>query len=222
MSATPAFAGTFLLSLFVALLAALQLADYFGTTDRLAIVLAAVAAFVTISLLAFVAANSTARRPGTITCVAIFLALVAAAPLAWPAVARAGGLPNPLGETANLAMALEFIVPALIAVLMQWGLVRRRWLRLRGEEDLSRWPWFTTAVAALAILSPFGLDALGQSFGQALGHRTSGWSRETMRTVTLGAAGAMLAMAVTEYYIRDRMRRRRLSRPPMVGIGAAG
>jgi hypothetical protein len=213
----------------VALLAALQLADHFGSTDKLILVLAALLAFVAVGLIAFIAANSAARRPATINCVAIVLALLALAPLGWPAVARATGLPNPLADrAANLALALEFIVPALLAVLVQWGLVRRRWLRLRGEEDLSRWPWFATMVAGFASLNPVGLDALGQVFGQVLGvaDRPFPWPlplpKETLRTVTLGAAGAMLAIALIEYYIRGSIRRRRLSRPPVIGISAAG
>ena len=29
-----------------------------------------------------------------------------------------------------------------------------------GAEDLTRWPWVTTAVAGLVILNPFGLAFL--------------------------------------------------------------
>ncbi len=31
--------------------------------------------------------------------------------------------------TENMSITLELVVPALLAVLVQWGLVRRRWLR---------------------------------------------------------------------------------------------
>ena len=63
--------------------------------------------------------------------------------------------------TENTSITLELIVPALLAVLVQWGLVRRRWLQGHGDEDdLTRWPWITTAVAGLVILNPFGLAFL--------------------------------------------------------------
>ena len=48
-------------------------------------------------------------------------------------------------------------MPALLVVLMQWGLVRRRFLRATGADDLTLWPWLTTAAAGLAILNPIGL-----------------------------------------------------------------
>ncbi len=70
MSAFLAFLGTFLLSLFVALLAALQLADYFAATEEFALVLMALPVFVTICLLAFIAANALARQPRVFNAVA--------------------------------------------------------------------------------------------------------------------------------------------------------
>jgi hypothetical protein len=210
MSAFLAFLGTFLLSLFVALLAALQLADYFAATEEFGLVLIALLVFVTICLLAFVAANIEARQPRVFNAVAAGLALLAFIPLAFPALVNtaADRSTNPFSiAIENTAVALEFIVPALVAVLVQWGLVRRRWLRLRGEDDLSLWPWIATMVGGLAILNPYGLDVIGQ----AISYRPTNWLRDMVRTIALGGVAALLAMVFLETYIRGRMLRRRLA-----------
>jgi hypothetical protein len=208
VSAFLAFVGMFLLSLFVALLAALQLADYFRATEEIIVVLLGLPVFVLISMLAFIVANVAARRARLFNWLALFLALLALAPLALPALVQiaAGRSTNPFTVgTESTAIALEFIIPALLAVLVQWGLVRRRWLRLRGDDDLTRWPWVTTIVAGLVVLNPFGLDVLGQ----AMGSRQTVWLRDVFRAVALGGASALIAMTLIEYYIRGRMLRRR-------------
>ena len=56
MNTTLAYAGAYLLSLFVALLAALQLADYFGASEAFILVLVALPVLAGSSLLAFIAA----------------------------------------------------------------------------------------------------------------------------------------------------------------------
>ena len=220
MSAVLAFAGTFLLSLFVALLAALQLADYFGAGEEFALVLLALPLFVALCMLAFIIANALARGPRLFNVVAAVLALLAFAPLAWPALMQSATdrAASPLtAGIANTAVALEFIVPALVAVLVQWGLVRRRWLRVRGEDDFTRWPWIATMIGGLAILNPYGLDIIGQ----AVAYRPSNWMRDVVGTVALSGVAALIAMILVEYYIRGRMLRRRLN-PPAVRIEAPG
>ena len=220
MSAVLAFAGTFLLSLFVALLAALQLADYFGAGEEFALVLLALPVFVTLCMLAFIIANALARGPRLFNVVAAVLALFAFAPLAWPALMQSATdrAAHPLtAGIANTAVALEFIVPALAAVLVQWGLVRRRWLRMRGEDDFTRWPWIATMIGGLAILNPYGLDIIGQ----AVAYRPTNWMRDVVGTVALSGVAALIAMILVEYYIRGRMLRRRLN-PAAVRIEAPG
>ncbi len=210
MSAFLAFLGTYLLSLFVALLAALQLADYFAATEEFALVLMALPVFVTICLLAFIATNALARQSRIFNAVAACLALLTFIPLAFPAFVKAAAdrSTNPFSlAIENTAVALEFIVPALTAVLVQWGLVRRRWLRLRGEDDLSLWPWAATMIGGLAILNPYGLDIVGQ----AITYTPTNWLRDMVRTIALSGAAVLLAMVFLETYIRGRMLRRRLA-----------
>ena len=212
MTAFLAFLGTFLLSLFVALLAALQLADYFAATEEFALVLMALPVFVTFCLVAFMVANATAKGPFAFNAVAASLALLAFLPLAFPAFVKSAAdrSSNPFSlAIENTAIALEFVVPALAAVLVQWGLVRRRWLFMRGEEDLSLWPWIATVIGGLAILNPFGLDVIGQ----AITYSQTNWLRDMVRTIVLSGIAALLAMVFIETYIRSRMLRRRLAQP---------
>ena len=212
MTAFLAFLGTFLLSLFVALLAALQLADYFAATEEFALVLMALPVFVTFCLVAFMVANATAKGPFAFNAVAACLALLAFLPLAFPAFVKSAAdrSSNPFSlAIENTAIALEFVVPALAAVLVQWGLVRRRWLFMRGEEDLSLWPWIATVIGGLAILNPFGLDVIGQ----AITYSQTNWLRDMVRTIVLSGIAALLAMVFIETYIRSRMLRRRLAQP---------
>jgi hypothetical protein len=207
MSAVLAFIGTFLLSLFVALLAALQLADYFGANDELILVLMTLPVFTFVCLLAFLVANLTAKRPLVFHWVAVVLALLALSPLALPVAVQmiADRSTNPFTVgIENTFIAIELVVPALIAVLVQWGLVRRRWLRIRGEDDLSRWPWVTTIIGGLVVLNPLGLDILGQ----AISHHPGNWLRDLFRTIAFGAIAALIAIALIEYYVRGRMLRR--------------
>ena len=125
---------------------------------------------------------------------------------------------NPFtASTENTSITLELIVPALLAVLVQWGLVQRRWLRLHRDEELTRWPWVTTAVAGLVILNPYGL-----AFVQGTLNRSGGdllW--EFVATVTGAGLAALLVMAWVECYMRERMLNRRLEAPPLAPRDAA-
>jgi hypothetical protein len=222
MNAVLAFAGTFLLSLFVALLAALQLADYFGANEEFILVLMALPAFVLIAMLAFIIAYAAIRRRGAIHAVAVILALLALAPLAQPKLVQiiADRSTNPFSVGAeNTYLMLELIIPALFAVLVQWGLVRRRWLRAVGDDDFSRWPWVTTVIGGLAVLNPLGLDILAAT----LRHSPTEWLWQLRAAIAAGAVLVLVVMALIECYIRGRIARRRLAtaapRPESTGNG---
>ena len=110
----------------------------------------------------------------------------------------------------NTSITLELVIPALLAVLVQWGLVRRRWLRAAAEDDFTRWPWIATAVAGLVVLNPFGLAFLQAS----LQHSASDFMWQFTATVTGAGLAALLVMAWIECYIRDRILNRRLAASP--------
>ena len=96
-------------------------------------------------------------------------------------------------------IALELLVPSVLAVLVQWGLVRRRHLQMAGEDDLTLWPWVTTGSRGFVILNPYGL-----AFLQATLKRTAGdlmW--QFIVQVTVGVACGLIVMAGIECYIRE-------------------
>lgn len=213
MGTAVAYLGMYLLSIVVAQLVALQLGDHFRAGEELALVLMLlpVAAAVTIAVLASVSAS--ARRTATLNVAALLLAAAALAPAAMPEmirrVAMAASLPYQV-TLQDIAVIAELVVPVLAMIMVQWGLLRRRRLRLRGEEELSLWPWFATGIVGLAVLNPLGLEVLHQ----AVAYRPDDWLRDLHRSIALSGAGAAALFAFAEYRIRRRMLRRRLGGGP--------
>jgi hypothetical protein len=215
-----AFLAMLLISMLVALLAALQLGDFFNANDEFGLVILGVVTFTSGSLAVFAFAYRVTRRAGVLTAVAVALGVVALAPAVLPGLIQkiADRSHNPFTVgVENTYITLELIVPALLAVLVQWGLVRRRWLRAHGDEELTRWPWVTTAVAGLVILNPIGLAFLGGTLNRSGGDLL--W--EFVATVTGAGVAALLVMAWIECYIRERMLNRRLEAPPPASREAA-
>ena len=213
MAAAFAFLGIWLISLVVALLAALQLGDFFGANNELSLVILGVMGFTVFALLVFALAYATARRAAVFAFVALALAAIALTPAALPGliqtIADRSTSPYTVGIE-NTAIKLELVIPALAAVLVQWGLVRRRWLRAAAEDDFTRWPWIATAVAGLVVLNPFGLAFLQAS----LQHSASDLMWQFTAMLTGAGLAALLVMAWIECYIRDRILNRRLAASP--------
>ena len=72
------------MSLVVALLAALQLGDFFGANDEFGLVILGVMGFTVFALLVFALAYAATRRAAVLTFVALILAALALAPVALP------------------------------------------------------------------------------------------------------------------------------------------
>jgi hypothetical protein len=212
MATAFAFLGIQLISMVVALLAALQLGDFFGAGSEFGLVILTVSGFSIFALLVFALAYAVVRRAAMLTWVALTLAALALAPAVLPGFVQkiADHLANPYTVgIENTFITLELVVPVLLAVLVQWGLVRRRWLRAAAEDDFTRWPWIATAVAGLVVLNPFGLSFLQAS----LQHSASDLMWQFTAAVTGAALAALLVMAWIECYIRDRILRRRSEGP---------
>lgn len=208
MSTVFAFVGILLVSLVVGFLAALPLADFFQATEEFILVIMALVAAVLMSLMIFGVAYAAARRVGALAAVAALLCLAVLGLVALPSIidmraGRAALADSFAGK--NLALSLEILVPAAVAILTQWGLVRHRWLRVRGREELSPWPWVTTVIAGLVILNPMGLEIVSAGARQSV----TDWLRELWTAITAGGAALLAAMTLIEYYIRRRMLRRR-------------
>jgi hypothetical protein len=212
MAAVSAFLGMLLISMLVALLAALQLGDFFNASDGFGLVILGVAAFTVVAMAAFALIYATTRWARALTSAALILAAIALAPVALPglvqAIADRSTNPDTIGIE-NTHITLELVIPALLAVLVQWGLVRRRWLKVHGDEDLTRWPWIATAVAGLVILNPYGLAFLQGTLNRSGGDLM--W--EFTATVTGSVLAGLLVIAWIECYIRERLLDRRLDAP---------
>jgi hypothetical protein len=218
MATAAAFFGILLTSLLVAELAALSLGDFFGADNEFLLVIAGVAGFATFSLVVFAIVYARTERARMLNGAAFLLVLLAVGVVAFPGVvswiASHSSNPFTVGDEV-LGIALELLVPSMLAVLVQWGLVRRRHLRVTGEDDLTLWPWITTAVAGIVVLSPYGL-----AFLQATLKRTTGdlmW--HFFMQVTVGVACGLIVMAGIECYIRGRLLRRR--RAPNLPVARA-
>jgi hypothetical protein len=211
MAEVLAFLGILLTSLLVGILAALQLADFFRTDEEFILVAMALAIFAVGALALFALVYTRARRSRTLAITALDLVLVAlvlsSMPILVSWIGEHSTNPFNVGTTQNIQITLELLVPAVLIVLVQWGLVRRRWLRGVAEEDLTRWPWITTAVAGLAILNPLGLAIVSAAFRPSV----TDWLQPFWTAVTGAAAVVLIVMVAIECYIRGRMLRRRMA-----------
>jgi hypothetical protein len=213
MPTTIAFLGMLLISMLVALLATLQLGDFFLANDEFSFVIAGVAGFTAMSLAALAIAYTAAERAAQLTAIALLLALLALSPVALPGLIRAiaAHSTNPYSiGVENTYITIELVVPSLLAVLVQWGLVRRLWLREAGGEELSRWPWIATGVACLVTLSPIGLAFIANT----LKHSAGDFMWPLIAMVTGVALGLLVVAAGVECYIRVRMLTRRQAGAP--------
>jgi hypothetical protein len=221
MASVFAFLGMLLISLLVALLAALQLGDFFLANDEFVVVIAIVAAFAPLAMAVFAIGYRRARDTRLLNWLALVLALVALTPVALPGgirlIASLSTNPYTVGVE-NTYITLELVIPALLAVLVQWGLVRRRWLRTSGEKELAHWPWITTGIGCLVILSPIGLAFVGGT----LKHAGGDFMWPLIATMTGSALGLLLVMTAVECYIRERMLRRRPAANPPSGMPRQG
>lgn len=206
------FFGILLLSQFVALLAGLQLADHFRATEEFIAVMMAIIVFAVIAMVAFAIAYALARTTRPLRTVATTLVVVVLVLLALPTVIPWLYKPkvNPLRiTTKEVPVLLELLVPALILILVQWGLVRRRWLRVRADEDLSYWPWITTMLAGLIVLNPIGLELVSSALRAVVSGQPT-----PNRTIAIAGAAIFTVMACIEVYVRGRMLHRRVTSYP--------
>jgi hypothetical protein len=208
MGTAATFVGIFLLSLVVALMVALQFADFFRAEEEFIAVILTLFVFSTAAMIAFAIAYGAATRIRILHGMAIALAVLALALAGLPPLTEwiENRSSNPFNiSELNVQVGLELVIPALVAVLVQWGLVRRRWLRVRGLNDLSRWPWVTTVIAGLVVLNPIGLEIVSG----AVRRSPTNWLWELWLMIALGGALIVVVMAAIECSFRARMLRRR-------------
>ena len=202
------FIGVYALSLIAALSIGIQLAEYFNSQEEFIAVMLALMIFSAIAVVAFAIGYRLATNVRALGLVAVALAVVAVIveELPAPAESFAQRSTNPVmvGSAQNNAIAAELLIPAFVMLLIQWALIRRRWLVVRGLEHRTAWPWLTVILAGVVGLNRLGIEIVGAAVRQSV----TDWFAGLWLMVTLGAAALLVVMGAVEYY----MRRRRLAR----------
>lgn len=206
-------AAAFALSWLAALGVAAQLADYYWYGEDFSLFVLPITAFVAASIVAYGSAGAFAGRVGLLGVVALGLAAAAVALTLLPGlvdmIARRSSNPPVVLRGHDRFVATAFLLPVLIAIAMQWFLVRRGWMRARGRDPASAWPWITFIVACVVALNPLGLAI----FGAAIAYSTTDWLRELWRTVAIGVTVVLVLAALVEWLIRRRRLKARVVPP---------
>jgi hypothetical protein len=205
-------AAAFVLSLLAALGAAAQLADHYWYGEDFSLFVLPITVFAAVSIAAFGVAGAYVGDAGGLRNVALGLGAAALALTLLPGlvgeIARRSTNPDVVLRAHDRLVATAFLLPVLIAIVVQWGLVRRGWLRARGHDHATAWPWITFIIACVVVLNPLGLAI----FGAAVTQSTTDWFRGLWLTVALGIAAVLLLTGLLEWRIRSR--RLRQARTP--------
>lgn len=203
------FTGISMLSLVAAYGVGSELAAYFFLDDEFNAVLFALALFSFLAIAVFAVLYAVQPNVKWLGYGAIGLAAAAFGVEQLPALADAfaGRSTNPymVGDAQDRALAASFLLPALIMLLVQWSLLRRRWLVAHRLEHRMLWPWFTIVLACLLALNPLGLAVIGSVIRQS----TTDWLVGLWTTIVAIACGVLLVLALTEWWLRRRWLARR-------------
>jgi hypothetical protein len=121
------FTAAYCLSVFAAMLAAIELAVYLKTQEEFIAVMMALILFSLLAIAAFAVAYPLSDKAGMLDAVAVALAVIAVALVALPALIEARGAGNPFARAQDRAVAAELLLPGALMLLIQWTLIRRRW-----------------------------------------------------------------------------------------------
>jgi hypothetical protein len=203
------FAGVYIVSLVAAYAAGSGLAAYFFLDEEFYVVTVALALFSLLAIAVFAVIYAAQPNVTWLGYGAIGLAAVAFGIEQVPALADAfaGRSTDPylVGAAQDRALATTLLLPALVMLLVQWPLIRRRWLVARGREHRMRWPWFTIALAGMLALSRPGLEVIGSVVRRS----STDWLVGLWTVVLAIACGVLLGLALIEYWLRRRWLTRR-------------
>lgn len=209
MRSVSIFAGVYMLSLVVAYAVGSELAAYFFLDAEFIAVLIALALFSFLAVAVFAVLYVVQPNVKWLGYGAIGLAVVALGVEQLPALAdafaRRSANPYLVGGAQDRALAASFLLPALIMLLVQWSLLRRRWLVAHRLEHRMLWPWFTIILACLLALNPLGLAVIGSVIRRS----TTDWLVGLWTTIVAIACGVLLVLALLEWWLRRRWLARR-------------
>jgi hypothetical protein len=204
------FVGVYILSLIAAYTVGIQLADYFFLQEEFIAVLFVLEIYSLVAIVAFAAVYVVARNVRWLGYTAIVLGVLALIITELPALAdafaRRSTNPALVGSAQDKAIAASLLLPASVMLLIQWPLLRRRWLVARGLDHRMTWPWITTAVAGGVGLNRLGIEIVGAAVSQS----ATDWFAELWLYVALGAAGILVIAGLIEWQIRRRWIARRV------------
>ena len=210
------FIGAYLLTLLIALFIAIELADFFRSQEEFIAVLLAQVLFSLIALVTFALAYRFAGHVRALGLAAIGLGLAAVLLEELPAlgemVATRSTDPYTLGTAHDLAITAELLVPAFVLVLIEWRLLRRRWLAARKLDTASTWPWVTMSVAGLVLCNRLTFEIVSSAVRQA--------PDDMLATFWLKVSIAVAALVIGIGIMERNMRRRRLARRAAQNVAA--
>jgi len=205
------FAGVYILSLVAAYVVGMQVAEYFFLQEEFTVVMFALALFSFVAIAVFAVVYVVQPNVKWLGYGAIGLALVAFGIEQLPALADtvASRSTNPylVGSAQDRAIAASLLLPAFVMLLIQWPLLRRRWLVARRLEHRMLWPWFTITLACLLALNQGGLDLIGSVLRQS----PTDWLVGLWKLILAIACGALLVLALIEWWLRRRWLARRVA-----------
>ena len=208
------FAGVYILSLIVAYAVGIQVADYFFLQEEFIVIMFALALFSLVAIIVLAAVYVVQPNVKWLGYRTIGLVLVALGieelPALADAFARRSTNPYLIGSAQDRAIAASLLLPAFVVLLIQWPLLRRRWLVARRLEHRMLWPWFTITLACLLALNRGGLDLIGSVFRQS----PTDWLVELWTLILAIACGALLVLALIEWWLRRRWLARRAAAQP--------
>jgi len=202
------FIGAYLLTLLIALFISIQLADFFRSQEEFIAVLLAQVLFSLIAFAAFALVYRFAADVRALGFAALGLGVAAVLleelPALWEMIATRSTNPYTLGTAHDFAITAELLLPAVVLVLVEWRLLRRRWLAARQFDYASTWPWVTMSVAGLVLCNRLAFEIVSSAVRQA--------PDDMLATFWLKVTVAVVALLIGLGIMERNMRRRRLAR----------
>lgn len=198
------FLGAYVVSLVVAFYIGIQLADFFEAQEEFIVVM--MVEFL-LSLIAIATFSVVYRFAGSVRALGLAaIGLVVAAvfleelPALVAVIASRSTNPYLVGTQQDLAIAAELLIPAFVIILIQWRLLRRRWLVAHERDPHSAFPWITLTIAALIAFNRLSFEIISSAVRQEPGDMLAAfWLK-----ISLAVGGALIASGLYEWSKRRR------------------
>ncbi len=202
------FLGAYVFSLIVALYIGIQLADFFRAEEEFVAVIVAQVLFSLVAITTFAVVYRFTKNARGLGLAASGLGVVAVFLEELPAlievIASRSTYPYRVGTAQDIAIAAELVIPIFVMLLIQWRLLRWRWLAARELNHRSTWPSITITVALIIGLNRLSFEILSSAIRQD----NDDMLAQFWLKVSLAVGSALIAAGLYEWSAR----RRRLAR----------